>query len=251
MWVRIPPAALLRSDEEVRLALSLVASGMSVNQVARVTRVPRSTIRYWVARGPRKSYDRHVDPADVPRADYAYLLGLYLGDGHIARLARTYRLCLYMDSRYPQVISEARRAMASVMTPNRAAIQVRRGVNMVIIRSHSASLPTLFPQHGAGPKHERPIVLEPWQESIVDEHSDLFLRGLIQSDGCRVMNRVWGGKYTYPRYFFTQESVDIMDLFTDACDRLGIEWAFTKRNTVSVARRASVARLDEFVGPKS
>jgi hypothetical protein len=178
-------------------------------------------------------------------------LGLYLGDGHIVQLKRTFRLCIYMDSRYPQIIAESRRALASVMWPAKAAVQPRRGVNMVIVRSHSLSLPTLFPQHGPGREHERPIVLADWQQDIVEEHTGLFLRGLIQSDGCRVINKVWGGKYSYPRSFFTQESVDIMDLFTDACDRLGVDWAFTRRNTVSVARRASVAILDEFVGPKT
>ncbi|HEV2592018.1 MAG TPA: hypothetical protein VGU02_08995 [Gaiellaceae bacterium] len=188
-------------------------------------------------------------PIECPE-DYAYVLGLYLGDGHIARLARTFRLCIYMDSRYSQIVREARRALASIMWPNKAAIQARAGVNMMIVRTHSSSLPELFPQHGPGRKHERPIRLAEWQQAIVDEHPDLFVRGLIQSDGCRAINKVWGGKYQYPRYFFTQESVDIMDLFTDACDRLGIEWAFTKRNTVSVAKRASVALLDEFVGPK-
>jgi hypothetical protein len=32
---------------------------------------------------------------------------------------------------------------------------------------------------------------------------------------------------------------------------LGIEWRVMNRWTISVARRASVARLDEFVGPKA
>jgi hypothetical protein len=33
-------------------------------------------------------------------------------------------------------------------------------------------------------------------------------------------------------------------------DRLEVEWRFSKPNTISVARREAVARLDEFVGPK-
>ena len=37
-------------------------------------------------------------------------------------------------------------------------------------------------------------------ESSVD-HPKEFLRGLIHSDGCRVLNRVNGKGY--PRYFFT------------------------------------------------
>jgi hypothetical protein len=29
-----------------------------------------------------------------------------------------------------------------------------------------------------------------------------------------------------------------------------VEWRFSRPTTISVARRAAVARLDEFVGPK-
>jgi hypothetical protein len=56
--------------------------------------------------------------------------------------------------------------------------------------------------------------------------------------------------YTYPRYNFSNASADIRKLFCDACDLLGIEWRVMNARNISVARRASVARLDEFVGPK-
>ena len=44
--------------------------------------------------------------------------------------------------------------------------------------------PCLFPQHGTGRKHERSIVLHPWQHAIVERHPGPFLRGLFHSDGC-------------------------------------------------------------------
>ena len=50
--------------------------------------------------------------------------------------------------------------------------------------------PCLFPQHGPGRKHTRPIVLEDWQRDIVELHPHLFIRGLLHSDGCGVTNRV-------------------------------------------------------------
>lgn len=74
-------------------------------------------------------------------------------------------------------------------------------------------------------------------------------------DGCRFINRVrrpladgdhW---YEYPRYMFTNESMDILGLCGEALDQLGISWRFSRRNTISVARREAVARLDKFVGP--
>ena len=56
--------------------------------------------------------------------------------------------------------------------------------------------------------------------------------------------------YEYPRYFFSNESADILGLCGDALDLLEISWRFSRRNAISVARREAVARLDEFVGPK-
>ncbi|MEU6034937.1 hypothetical protein ABZ801_05985 [Actinomadura sp. NPDC047616] len=105
-------------------------------------------------------------------------------------------------------------------------------------------------------KHTRKIELADWQQEIVDEHTEEFIRGLIHSDGCRSMNRVrrplkdgdrW---YEYPRYTFSNESKDIQRIFTNALDRLDIAWRQMNRKNISVARREAVARLDEFVGPK-
>ena len=78
------------------------------------------------------------------------------------------------------------------------------GVAVKTIRKH---WPCLFPQHGPGRKHLRPISLEPWQSEIVERYPGRFLRGLFHSDGCRVTNwavrQVAGTakRYEYPRYF--------------------------------------------------
>ena len=112
----------------------------------------------------------------------------------------------------------------------------------------------LIPQHGPGRKHERKIELAPWQEAIVDREPEQFIRGLIHSDGCRVMNRVVvnGKDYAYSRYFFTQVSKDIQELFCRSLRQLRIDYTFASRGKdVSIARRESVAHLDSFVGPKS
>jgi hypothetical protein len=84
--------------------------------------------------------------------------------------------------------------------------------------------------HGPGRKHARTIALEAWQQEIVADFTKEFIRGLVHSDGSRSTDRVRHGlkngerRYEYPRYFFTDESADIMGLFTDALERLGIEW---------------------------
>ncbi len=79
-----------------------------------------------------------------------------------------------------------------------------------------------------------------------------LLRGLIHSDGCRVINRVRHPKksYEYPRYVFSNRSLDIQRIFTTACDELGVSWRQDGPWNISVARRNSVAILDRHIGPK-
>lgn len=90
------------------------------------------------------------------------------------------------------------------------------------------------------------------QQALVDVDPRPLLRGLIHSDGCRVLNRAVGTKYPpYPRYHFSNASADIRGIFGRACDALGIEWRQNNARNLSVAKRASVALLDEFVGPKT
>ena len=83
-------------------------------------------------------------------------------------------------------------------------------------------------------------------------------RGLIHSDGCRVINRVTNGRandhpkrYEYPRYFFTNHSSDLRELFQWACALIGVESRPNNRWNISVAKRRSVEILDSFVGPKA
>jgi hypothetical protein len=107
----------------------------------------------------------------------------------------------------------------------------------------------VFPQHGAGPKHQRRIALEPWQIQLVKRHPGPFLAGLIHSDGCRFINRVKG--YSYPRYMFSNESEDIRGLFAWACSLEGVASRPAGRRNISVARREAVAVMDRLVGPKT
>ena len=117
--------------------------------------------------------------------------------------------------------------------------------------------PCLFPQHGPGRKHDRPIVLEDWQRDVVIAHPADFLRGLFHSDGCRANNwatRMVGGekrRYDYPRWQFTNHSDDIRALCCWALDLVDVPWRRSGRWVVSVSRREAVARLDELIGPKT
>jgi hypothetical protein len=188
----------------------------------------------------------------LPATSYAYLLGIYLGDGTISKAPKgIWKLRIVQDTRYPAIIGEIVRATSAVMPKNSVRVMRRGTTNCVEITSNSKAWPCYFPQHGPGRKHQRKIELSAWQWTYVRQEPGMFIRGLIHSDGCRVTNKVWHGKYAYPRYFFTNHSLDIQQLFRDACDIIGVEYCNNRWHTISVARRASVALLDEIVGPKT
>jgi hypothetical protein len=256
----------MRPAEEVARVRELALEGHNACEIARLTGIPRSTLREWIH--PRYK-QRLLGPTcstcgrpvhvfeDLPGPEYSYLFGIYLGDGTISRIPkkRCYKLRVFMDIRYPDIIAEVVGAMRAVMPTSVAALQPHPRHNFVEIHSHSNAWPCLFPQHGPGRKHERKIELAPWQEVIVDREPEQFIRGLIHSDGCRTTNRVTvaGKRYAYPRYFFSQVSKDIQGLFCRSCRQLGVEYTFSggRGREISVARAGSVARLDSFVGPKS
>jgi hypothetical protein len=90
--------------------------------------------------------------------------------------------------------------------------------------------------------------LTSWQEAIVVTYPAAFLAGMIDSDGCRSINRVKG--HAYPRYFFSNLSTDLRGLFIWACALVGVEARPANHRNVAVSRRADVAILDELIGPK-
>ncbi|MFG2130290.1 helix-turn-helix domain-containing protein [Streptomyces sp. NPDC048751] len=238
-------------------ALALVAKGRSLNSVSRETGISRAAIRSW--QGRLEPLPRMAAPPPGPPADevaYAYLLGLYLGDGCISAHPRGtgYYLRIACADAWPGLIDACENAMRAV-NPSRNAYRTQTQ-GYVSVVGYYPHWPHLFPQHGPGKKHERPIALKPWQQAIVDAHPWEFVRGLIHSDGCRITNwttRLVRGerrRYEYPRYFFTNMSADIVRLFTETLDRVGVEWKQANAKNISIARKASVALLDNHVGPK-
>jgi Homeodomain-like domain len=245
----------VRSKEEVDLVLALAGQGLNDCEIARRTGIPRSTVRQWRA-GQTPNFERTAPrcavcagrPSTLPQPAYTYLLGLYLGDGCLAAYPRgVYKLRISCAERYPELIRYCADAMTEVL-PNKVGF-VRQGTERCIeVNSHSKHWPCLFPQHGPGRKHERKIELTAWQQDLVDVDPRPLLRGLIHSDGCRVLN--WVNGTPYPRYHFSNVSADIKGIFGRACDALGIEWRPHNQRSLSVARRGSVALLDRFVGLK-
>lgn len=260
----------MRPDAEFEMVHYLIQMGLNDCQIARASGIPRGTIRDW-RHGKRKGQtDRERQSStlgDCPKCDhavldgqwYAYLLGLYLGDGCISEHRRkVFKLRISLDQKYPGIIEECARAMKAVRPTTKMSVGRVTCIGCIEVNSHWKHWPCLFPQHGPGPKHLREIKLEPWQQEIVLAHPERLLRGLIHSDGTRSMNRIfrtWGNGrskwYEYPRYQFTNFSADIRRIFCDACDAYGVSWRQMNARTISVARGPDVAKLDLVIGPKS
>jgi hypothetical protein len=249
---------------KVDLALRLSGFGILDRENAQICGTSIGAIRHW-RRGSRRTSTTGKQGRSVccPRCDrisldepaYAYLLGLYLGDGWITRGRRNvYALSIVCSDCWPGLMAAAEATMSAVMPTSRVFRVQRTGCTEV--KSTSKHWLCLFPQHGPGRKHCRRIELEPWQQTIVRASPGAFARGLFHSDGCRFTNRVRRSRvegdrwYEYPRYMFTNESRDILEICGSTLDQLGVSWRFSRRNTISVARREAVARLDQFVGPK-
>ncbi len=190
---------------------------------------------------------------NVTESAYSYLLGLYLGDGYISLHPRgVFRLRISLDRAYPAIVGECVAAMSIVVPASKVGLVRHPSARLDIPGSFSRHWPCVMPQHGPGMKHDRRIVLEDWQRTILDQYPWRFLRGLIHSDGCRHLNTIKHPKktYRYPRYEFSNRSDDIRGLFCEYCNKVGVEWRRMNRWSISVARRDSVALMDGFIGPK-
>jgi hypothetical protein len=253
----------MRSQQEVALVQALAKEGLNHCEIARQTGIPRSTVRQWLSGRPPDFDGTRTNrtrvgasgvvclicagrPTSLPQPAYPYLLGLYLGDGCLSAHPRgVYRLRIYCADRYPYLMHQCELAMAEVLPTKVGRVQKEGCTELYSLSKH---WPCLFPQHGPGRKHERRIELAPWQQEIIAADPRPLLRGLVHSDGCRILN--WVNGTPYPRYHFSNVSPDIREIFGRACDALGVEWRQNNTFSLSVARRGSVALLDEFIGPK-
>jgi hypothetical protein len=249
----------VRPTTEYLEAERWVEWGLNDCQIGRLMGISRGTIRDWRTGKvrPWNGAGGYVGIDDCPRchgvaldaAWYAYLLGLYLGDGCLAEHARgVFRLRIVLDERYLGIISECATAIGSVRPLKRDRITFTQNLGCIEVSAFWKHWPCLFPQHGRGPKHKRPIKLRAWQQQIVHQYPDRLLRGLIHSDGWRGDNIVKGNPY--PRYQFTNASSDIRKIFCDACDLFGVRWRRMNVRNISIARAADVAKLDCVVGRK-
>src|SRR5690349_1968523 len=123
----------------VDAALQLSAIGILDKENALICGVSVGAIRHWRA-GRRRAAEWtarrivcprcHARPLDEPA--YSYLLGLYLGDGHIARGRRdVYVLAIACCDDWPGLMVAARQALAAVMPASSVSSVKQTGCTMV------------------------------------------------------------------------------------------------------------------------
>jgi hypothetical protein len=246
---------------DVAQVLALVSEGYADTVIARITGIPRSTIREWrIGRVPGATTVTGLDgrvracpicipgSIELPPAAYAYLFGLYLGDGCITKAPRTYRLRFFLDAAYPGIVVACRAALEAVRPGQHALARPLKATRCYEVGMYSSHWPCLLPQHGPGRKHQRRIALAEWQEAILDGCRREFVRGLIHSDGCRIVANDRCVKSV--RYHFSNKSEDIKALYCESLDALGVRWTRPCDRQIAVYRKSSVAILECFIGPK-
>jgi hypothetical protein len=167
----------MRPEREYRAAVRLIEEGINDSEIGRRLGIPRGTVRDWRvgvetrSGGRTKSWTgrRHAlcfrcAGGFVDEDAYAYLLGVYLGDGCLSAHPRdVYRLRIACDLKYPDIINEIATDIVIVRGVDKVGFASKTG-NCIDVSAFWKHWPCVFPQHGPGRKHERSIQLRPWQE---------------------------------------------------------------------------------------
>src|SRR5579864_1997272 len=115
---------LMHPQATVDRARALSVKGLYDREVAQLTGNPLRTVRKWRTRQRRspgasgrvKRNCPHCDGGPLDEPAYAYLLGLYLGDGYLTRQRKdVYVLSIACADAWPGLIEAAKDATRDVM----------------------------------------------------------------------------------------------------------------------------------------
>lgn len=184
--------------------------------------------------------------------NYSYLFGLYLGDGCLNSRKNikyhNYDIRIYQDSKYPILIQACANAMQKVIGRKPSVVK-RKQSNCYVISAAAKNLINIFPQHGPGKKSDRRIKIKNWQKNIIKLYPKQFIKGLIDSDGCRYLDN------NYIRYSFINKSFDIIKIFEYYIKLCGVSSIYIRQRkdgiyVALVHKKHDVQLLESFIGIK-
>lgn len=240
----------MKDIQILKQAKILHKQGLSNRKIAQQLSVHHTTIAYWLKKNFQVT-TKSITVIDKNNTNiYSYILGLYLGDGYINKMKRTYKLRIFLDAKYPNIITECINNLQTLF-PNNKIHTVNNyhnnNLSYVSIGVYSNQLPNLFPQHGTGKKHQRKITLQPWQTQIINPEK--LLRGLFHSDGCYYTQKI-NNKYEYQYYNFTNFSQDILDIWKIYVESLNIHYTETKHH-INHRTKKACDKLFPILGSKT
>jgi intein-encoded DNA endonuclease-like protein len=232
-----------------RKIIELKESGSSYRQISNEYGISTSTLQSWIT-----NKDEIIDEYDFDHKmflqlnskSYSYVLGMYLGDGYINKYKthKSPRLRITCDIKYQNIIDYLVDKLKDLF-PNNSIQTVIRKDNCIDVGVYSDKLFLYFPQYGVGKKHKRNIKLEPWQTECIDYVE--LIKGLIHSDGCCYSEKI--NNNLYYRYSFANYSDDILDIFKECCDHIGLE--YDHHNMIRIEKKSSVEKLKTLIGDKT
>jgi len=243
----------MRTLEEIQDIIGLHKQNFNNCEISRILNIPRGTIKDVVKQYKEKGEGYFLKKRGVldhsylkNKKEYAYILGMYLGDGSITQYKthRTPSIRIALDSKWPHVIEKVQEKLQEIFPNNKVSLINVTGANCVHIKCYNKHLREIF-EYGKGAKHKRKIVLKDWQKKAIDSYPWDFLRGLIHSDGSRYTMTASGRV----NYSFSNKSVDIIELFKNICEKCEIKYnCYKKQNgqyEVRIRRIESVKKLDK------
>ena len=175
----------------------------------------------------------------VRNVDLAYLIGMVLGDGHIARFPRTECLRITLGTDKPELWNYVERIVRTVFDKNPTVAKVT-GSECVTI--------TLYQQHiserlgvPTGNRGAFEIQLPSWIYSQ-EKYLVACLRGLYEAEGTFAVH---AGTYTY-KMIFVNRNESLLNFVYDGLRTLGFH-PHRSQYKVQVSKKAEVFALKEYL----